>query len=200
MRVALAILCLVTGILLPLGCDTDRSPATSPAPADSQDKLVSHPQPGLYTVGWTNAGPVMVEKIDLRTGLGSYVSALDLTGYNGPIVTPFGYAFDFDGTMYAFVSWGDGSPENAGSQFVRVDMQTGALTPIGQPFHINFAGPDIDACGNLYVTGFTEILNRVSGWARLEPAWFRRGRRGGARSLHQGTPADTHMDWMCARR
>ena len=41
------------------------------------------------------------------------------------------------------------------SQLARIDLQTGAMEPIGPVHDINFAGPEFDAYGNLYATGFT---------------------------------------------
>ena len=109
--------------------------------------------------------------ISTRTGFESFVSTLgDLGPWPGPtppqspdsfvLPSPFGLAFDVDGSIYAIVSWLDlGTdtllPAPGWSRLAKVDEGTGAVTYLGAPIPLHFAGPDMDACGNLYATGFT---------------------------------------------
>ena len=67
---------------------------------------------------------------------------------------PFGLAFDVDGTMYTTENMLSFDPELVQSRFVRLDSETGEVTPIGGTVPFNTAGGDIDACGNYYVCGF----------------------------------------------
>jgi len=90
------------------------------------------------------------ERISTKDGWGSLSWSIDLPP-GSP--TPFGLAFDVDGSIYTTLNT-LGAPEDVRSQFAQVDGVTGEVTLIGAPFPINTAGGDIDACGNYYTTGF----------------------------------------------
>lgn len=118
------------------------------------------PAPKLYSPYWPEECPgfVGLEKIDTATGLGTHITCLNiepLPEFPWAGFTPFGITFDEKGTMYTLVNWLDGDPLHARSRLARVDMATGDLTYIGDFWEINTAGPEMDACGNIYVTGFT---------------------------------------------
>ena len=121
---------------------------------------MSGDQPGYYTVTWAvdNDWAPTLSTIDTRTGLGTPICVFQIDpndGYPGAFYTPYGVAFDVDGTMYTTVNWFDGVQEHSSSRLARVDMVTGELTYIGDPYPINFAGPEMDQFGNIYSTGFT---------------------------------------------
>jgi len=68
--------------------------------------------------------------------------------------TPFGFAFDMNGTMYMTHNILAFDPLLVQSQFARVDSETGEVFPIGDPVPFNTSGGDIDSEGNFYVCGF----------------------------------------------
>jgi hypothetical protein len=150
-------LCVATFLLLPFGCIDD----PGPLPTASTPKSTLHSPPAeFYTVHWAieNGWAPGLERIDTNTGLGTSLCVFDIDPdpeFPGTFFTPYGVAFDTDGTMYTIVSWFDGVQEHSKARFARVDMQTCTLTYIGDPYPINMAGPEIDACGNIYATGFT---------------------------------------------
>ena len=99
-----------------------------------------------------------LEQIDTKRGTGDPVWSLgvDFVGDGGTWVgwSPFGLAFDVDGTMYITQNIIAFDPSLVRSQLARVDSETGEVTPIGEPVPFNTSGPDIDADGNMYVCGF----------------------------------------------
>lgn len=133
-------------VLSMAGCG--REPA---APSLAPDVSAGRGRPVLTTWGWQPDGMYLLG-LDTRTGLGTLGPIIDLATARAMI--SFGLTFDLDGTCYTFMSFLDG--QNAG-YLARVDLQTGAVTPVNidTPYDIIFAGPDIDAEGNLWVTGFT---------------------------------------------
>lgn len=124
-------------------------------------------KPGTYFYTWaTNRDPASMvfsdlERIDLSTGQGTIVTGLtglDLAGGDPRgYPCPLGLAFDGRRSMYTIVNWLLG-PSNL-SQLGRVDMVTGAFTPVGPVFDGNMAGPVMDAQGNLYAVGFSNGPN-----------------------------------------
>ncbi len=116
------------------------------------------PVPGeYYSFSFEPRGYWDFERISMRDGWGSINWSIGLTPDPRPNVfgpTPFGLAFDVDGSMYTTLNILAFEPAQVESQFARVDSSTGEVTLIGDPFPINTAGGDIDACGNYYVTGF----------------------------------------------
>jgi len=99
-----------------------------------------------------------LEDINMKRGTGTHLwtagveLVTDWATYFG--WSPFGLAFDVDGTMYTTQNIVAFDPSLVRSQLARVDSNTGAVTPIGEPVPFNTSGPDIDAQGNLYVCGF----------------------------------------------
>ena len=136
--------------LLAVGCgrdmSADRLATSTPAPGSLS---AGGKYPELITFGWQPDADYLLS-IDTRTGLGTLGPVLD----RGPSFGSFGLTFDLEGTCYAFMAFLNG--ENK-SYLARIDMQTGATTPVNldTPYDLIFAGPDIDSKGNLYVTGFT---------------------------------------------
>jgi len=128
---------------------------------------VTAPAPGTeleyYTIYWPPPDYVpSVMRIDGHSGQGTHFVTLDVPqappGWPGPypgFATPYGLAFDNDGTVYSINNWFDGVQEESFSQLVRIDLATGDMEPIGPVHEINFAGPEFDGCGHLYATGFT---------------------------------------------
>jgi hypothetical protein len=98
------------------------------------------------------------ESISKQDGAGTVLGTLNYELYTDGATyfgwTPFGLAFDVDGTVYITQNVAAFDPGLVRSQLARVDAQTGAVTPIGDPVPFNTSGPDIDACGNMYVCGF----------------------------------------------
>ena len=119
-------------------------------------------QPQFHTIYWPPPFyPSSVMKLDRRTGEGTNVTALNVAasppGWPGDypgFATPYGLAYDIDGTVYSIHNWFDGVEEDSFSQLIRIDLLTGDVVPIGPVHDLNFAGPEFDACGNLYATGF----------------------------------------------
>ena len=172
MRRILFVSCLALLVLLIFGCgrdDLQRPDGTGSAVVDDglaksgdhdrdRDRL-----PQFNTIYWPPpAYPVSVMKLDRRTGSGTPVATLDAPpappGWVGEypgFSTPYGLAYDVDGTVYSLQNWFDAVPSECFSQLVRIDLATGAMDPIGPVHNMNFAGPEFDAHGNLYATGFT---------------------------------------------
>ena len=103
-----------------------------------------------FSYGFTTDMYSEFERISMKDGWGSLSWSIDLPPFSP---TPFGLAFDVDGTMYTTLNT-LGAPEDVSSQFARVDTVTGEVTLIGEAFPFNTAGGDIDSCGNYYATGF----------------------------------------------
>ena len=64
-------------------------------------------------------------------------------------------AFDVDGTLFTLINrinLGEADPTTA--QLATIDAYTGQITPIGNPNPFNLTGMEIDACGQIYATGF----------------------------------------------
>lgn len=146
MKRQLLFLCLLLAFLFVFGCTAKVSDGD--------------PQSAFYTVTWApeNGPTPTLSTIDIRTGIGTPIVAFQIDpndGYKGAFSTPFGVAFDVDGTMYTTVNWADGVREHSSSRLAKVDILTGELTYIGSPYSINFAGPEMDRSGNIYSTGFT---------------------------------------------
>jgi len=118
---------------------------------------------GYYSIYWPfevcsaeNPFCAGIEIINMRTGQGTFTSPV-LNDYTpGPVAgwTPFGLTFDVDGTMYTLNNWTDLTSLGY-ARLARVNVVTGELTYIGPVHEMNFAGPEMDACGNFYATGFT---------------------------------------------
>ena len=145
--------------LLFFGCSEE--PAQYPTGSAPSNLLQSVGPPSqFYTVHWAieNDWAVALEWIDTQTGLGTSVCVFDIAPhpeYPEAFFTPYGLAFDLDGTMYTLVNWFDGVQDHSMTRLAKVDRETCSLTYIGEPYPINMAGPEIDACGNVYATGFT---------------------------------------------
>ena len=159
MRRYVAHLSLMVVVLVALGCR--EQPGQRPTdPTTTAILKGSDASPLFYTPHWAieNNWVPALESIDTQTGLGTSMCLFDIAPdpeYPDAFFTPYGLAFDLDGTAYTIVSWFDGVQEHSKARFARVDMATCALTYIGEPYSINMAGPEIDACGNVYATGFT---------------------------------------------
>ncbi|MDH5271247.1 MAG: hypothetical protein OEY32_15130 [Candidatus Krumholzibacteria bacterium] len=159
MKTSVFLLCLLAITLFVFGCGEEPPVVSDGSTANSL--LPSSTAPSqFYTSHWAieNDWAVALEWIDTRTGLGTSLWLYDISPdpeYPDAFFAPYGVAFDVDGTMYTIVSWFDGVQEHSKARLARVDLQTGALTYIGPTHPLNFAGPEIDACGNAYATGFT---------------------------------------------
>ena len=113
-----------------------------------------------------------LEEIDTKKGIGDPIRSLGLQFVGDGVTsvgwTPFGLAFDVDGTMYITQNIIAFDPSLVRSQLARVDSETGEVTAIGEPVPFNTSGPDIDADGNMYVCGFqVEALGYVWGNSSL---------------------------------
>lgn len=113
----------------------------------------------FLSIYFDTTGAIGLERIDTRTGQGTHLWFFDIPDdpeFPGvPLfVSPFGIAFDVDGTIYTIINWMDFNPEHPWSRLARVDRFTGAVTFIGEPYPMHFNGPEMDDCGNIYATGF----------------------------------------------
>ncbi len=155
--IAMAILAAV----LIFGCADDPVPAPQteqPTEQRTDSPPANFLLPGFYSFSGTddfNEGFLNLIRINPFTGRGTTIWKLGVANTATEYLLPFGLAFDVDGTMYAFISFADFVPGHQYSKLARVDSRTGAVTYIGGSIPLHFAGPDIDANGNLYVTGFT---------------------------------------------
>ncbi|MBT4499765.1 MAG: hypothetical protein HOC74_18705 [Gemmatimonadetes bacterium] len=148
----------------PLFWNCTGGPAIAPGSAADGSALSGRTsgdrQPVFYTVTWAPEDEwiAKLSTIDIRTGVGTPIATFQIDpndGYADAFVTPYGVAFDVDGTMYTTVNWFDGVREHSSSRLARVNRLTGELTYIGDPYPMNFAGPEMDKGGNIYSTGFT---------------------------------------------
>lgn len=159
-------LCLLTVAILAVGCsqdqlsgpagDADGIAGSRPGPIPVMPDIPRVAPGGYYSFVWGPPGYDFaysnLSRIDLYTGAATHLSYIGLTPEEG--VTPVGLAFDVDGSMYTTLNYMSFVPEECWSQLARVDPITGAVTRIGGQFPMNTSGPEIDACGNLYVLGF----------------------------------------------
>lgn len=148
---------------------------------------------GYYAFFFETFAYSAFNRIDTRNGQGTPLWSIGLEPYPGDDrfgPTPFGLAFDVDGSMYTTVNLISFDRALCQSQFARVDALTGAVTLIGAPFPINTSGGDIDACGNYYTCGFeVPHLGYIFGDSNL----YRIDKTTGVRTL----VGDTGMtDWM----
>jgi len=112
---------------------------------------------GYYSFDFETFAYSAFERISLKTGEATHIWSIDLQPDPRPWVMgpmPLGLAFDLDGAMYTTLNILSYDPNEVQSQFARVDTKTGQVTLIGEPFNMNTAGGDIDACGNYFATGF----------------------------------------------
>jgi sugar lactone lactonase YvrE len=112
---------------------------------------------GYYSFDWEVFAYSALEHIDYHTGQGTYMWSIGLTDQSTPDVfgpSPFGLAFDLDGTIFTMLNFAAFDPALVSSQLARVDPETGEVTTIGEPFNLNTSGPEMDACGNFWVCGF----------------------------------------------
>jgi len=141
-------------------------------------------------------------KLDKHDGEGTHVATLDVAasppGYDGEypgFSFPYGLAYDVDGTVYSLNNWfGTGLPEDSYSQLIRIDLETGEVEAIGPVHNINFAGPEFDAYGNLYATGFT--VGAPEGgpdWVFGDSNLYRIDKHTGEKTLVGDTG---HTEWM----
>lgn len=165
-----AFLCLASLAFVLYGCDSKPKSVVGPAAILAPQSLAGSPQTldggrGHYYTFATNHDPASetfseFEEIDLKTGkgtilwsLGADVTGADPRGY----ACPLGLAFDRDGSMYTVVDWVFGPTVT--SQFARVNVRTGDVSYIGQPYPIHMSGPVSDRDGNLYAMGFSNGPN-----------------------------------------
>ena len=129
------------------------SPPASAGPAQSGPKNNRY-----YSFAYGVFAYSEMEQISTKNGTGDPVWSLGVEFVGDGVTsvgwTPFGLAFDVDGTMYITQNIISFDPSLVRSQLARVDSQTGEVTPIGDPVPFNTSGPDIDADGNMYVCGF----------------------------------------------
>jgi hypothetical protein len=150
-------------LMLTIGCVLATAAGAAPPPLK---------QGGYYSFAHNGLAYADLEEISTSTGEGTDVWSLGLS-YVGDFVTwfgwtPFGLAFDEDGTMYVTQNILSFDPSLVRSQLARVDAETGAVTPIGEPVPFNTSGPEIDADGTMYVCGFqVEALGYVWGNSTL---------------------------------
>ncbi len=168
MKKNLIIIGLMTLAILLFGCSqNDLLEPNGTQDADQIDGLektgMGKIRPHFNTIYWPPPSySVSVMDLNDHNGQGVHVSSLDVAlsppnwfgdypGYS----MPYGLAYDIDGTVYSLNNWFNGVEEECFSQLVRIDLITGAIEPIGPVHNINFAGPEFDAYGNMYATGFT---------------------------------------------
>lgn len=163
MRMFYLLVIVSMGAFLVTGCSHDAA-----TPPFSESSASGEPQAGnghheFHTIYWPPPNyPAAVMKLDNNDGEGSHVTVLDVAqappGWEGEYPgfnTPYGIAFDIDGTPYGIQNWFNGIEEECFSQLIKIDLETGAVETIGPVHDMNFAGPEFDACGNLYATEFT---------------------------------------------
>ena len=138
---------LLLGAFLCIGCQEEAPTPMATHSEGTLPALTSDGRPQLTTMGWQRDGSYVLD-LDTHTGRGTLGALLDMSVAGGA----FGLAFDLDGTCYTLLAFYQG--QNA-SILARIDTQSGAVTPIGAPTDLIYAGPDIDSHGNLFVTGFT---------------------------------------------
>ncbi len=179
MRKPLLLLAFAVTVLVIAGCSSKTDePITAP---QLSTQAISIPEGGFgaggpqyfYTFA-TNHDPVWgvfceLEKIDLRTGAGTIGPTIDtpLIDFNNPrgIASPLGLCFDQKGDLYTIVNWLMGSLPTS-SRLAKMDMNTGAVTWIGDYYDGNMTGPVADGAGRLYGTGFSNGPNHEP------PDWF----------------------------
>jgi len=126
---------------------------------------------GFYSFAFDVFAYSDLERISTVKGTGAYVWTIGLEPSSDPDrfgPSPFGLAFDVDGTMYTTINWVSFDPSRVESWFARVDSLTGEVTYIGNPVPFNTSGPDIDARGNMFVCGFqVDALGYIWGNSNL---------------------------------
>jgi hypothetical protein len=167
MRRNLLIIALLTVAVLVFGCSQNDPVQPGSTQHTQQDtdsatkSTVATPQ--FHTLYWPPpAYPASVMKLNKNTGAGDHVVSLNVEpappGWSGVypgFATPYGLAYDVDGTVYSIHNWFNGVQSECFSQVVKMDLETGMVEAIGPVHGMNFAGPEFDAYGNLYATGFT---------------------------------------------
>jgi hypothetical protein len=154
MRRPLVLLSLLAFSLIVFGCGEDQ-PLQPGSSAVNDDAVKCQPgldPGGYYSLSFETFAYSAFMEINKHNGRGTVAWSIGLTPEDG--VSPFGLAFDLDGTMYTTLNYTDYPAENCWSQLARVDTETGEVTRIGDHFPMNTSGPEIDAHGNLYVLGF----------------------------------------------
>jgi hypothetical protein len=156
-------------MILVFGCSNDtglepplRQEPEQPAPVDGTDKSLF--PPGYYTIYWPfeSTTGVSLERINRLNGQGTFIWDFSIPEdteypyYDEAFlgITPFGIAFDREGTIYALFVWLNPVPGRQYSRLVRVDRETGVGTFVGDPILNSFAGPEMDRHDTLYATGF----------------------------------------------
>lgn len=171
MKKNLSVFCLLTFLILVFGCSqNDMLQPDGTQDTEQADSLnkgrPGNPKPQFHTIHWPPPYyPASVMKLDKHDGEGSHVVTLDIAqappggiwpeGEYPGFATPYGLAYDVDGTVYSLHNWFNGVEEECFSQLIRIDLETGMVEAIGPVHDINFAGPEFDSYGNLYATGFT---------------------------------------------
>ena len=97
-------------------------------------------------------------KVDTRTGHVKEVIPYFGPGYdfpNDPVLV-LSAAFDVDGTLYTLINTISIPPDFPAqtSQLAIIDGHMDEIIPVGDPNPFNLAGLEIDACGQIYATGF----------------------------------------------
>lgn len=107
---------------------------------------------GYYAFFWEDWAYSGFSGVSMHNGDATYHWTIGIDPSSG--LTPFGLAFDLDGTIFTTLNYLSFVPEECYSLLARVNPQTGETTVIGEPIPQNTSGPEIDACGNVYVLGF----------------------------------------------
>lgn len=159
MSVRTLVLALVAFVALGLSCSNERAVQPDQVMDDhSADLRETFPLTpgGYYSFCWGSPPYDFAYsdfcQISTHDGVASHEWYIGLAPEEG--VTPIGLAFDLDGTLYTTLNYLAFDPADCWSQLAKVDAVTGAVTRIGDRFPMNTSGPEIDACGNLYVLGF----------------------------------------------
>jgi len=157
-------LSLVVVIAVGIGCSHDDPAAPESASPIGGDLAKANPHglrpDGYYSMFFTEETGSYSEfsLIDPHDGEADFVWRLQFPlggdGENSFGWTPFGFAFDVDGTMYMTQNIIAFDPAEVRSQFARVDSETGEVFSYDPIVDFNTSGGDIDACGNFYVCGF----------------------------------------------
>jgi len=170
--------CISAAALLSFGCADDGAPILGVDNPATDLELARPAHAGLkpggyYSFDWSYETGAYSELLQIKTanGVGTFIWRLNLQPDPNPEVfgpMPTGLTFDVDGTMYTILNILAFDPSLVQSQLARVDSQTGDLTTIGFPVPFNTSGPEIDACGNMYVCGFqVDALGYVWGNSNL---------------------------------
>lgn len=188
----LALLVLLLTACQPLVALEDTAPAEDAAASESAatDPMVDV---NFYT---SHGAHERFGMIDLDSAVGT-----DVGPYTNPEVNvlraewPATNGAIYDGYFYTILNKrlpADGTPDEAEARLARVDMQTGEVELLGSVIPLNLIGIEIDACGQVFATGFT--LSNQIGEFFGDTQLYRVDRQDGSLTLIGDTGLERIMD------